>query len=138
MGSYPTSDTNFYRSTSLIHHYDVEGVLGPGEREHIPLQWPRVSLLTWGTLQMRIRFVRQRSNPTLEQTNNVVIEQSKFLLRIQIHTTYQFAYHGLTMILEEVFLMGTKLLLLGGEEHRIPPLIMKVMLSFQPNFRRCP
>ena len=55
--------------TSLIHHYDVEGVLGLGEREHIPPQWPRVSLLTWGTLQIRIRFVRLRSDPTLEQTN---------------------------------------------------------------------
>jgi hypothetical protein len=44
------------------------GVLGLGEREHRPLQWPRVSLLTRATLQIRIRFVRQRTNPTLEQT----------------------------------------------------------------------
>ena len=57
------------RSTSLIHHYDVEGVLGLGECEHRPLQWPRVSSLTQGTKQVRIRFVRQRSNPALEQTN---------------------------------------------------------------------
>ena len=40
--------------TSLVRHYDVEGVLGLGEREHRPLQWPRVSLLTRGTLQIRI------------------------------------------------------------------------------------
>ena len=49
----------------LIHHYDVEGVLILGQREHRPFQWRRVSLLT----QIRIRFVRQRSAPTLEQTN---------------------------------------------------------------------
>ena len=59
--------------TPLIHHYDVEGVLCLGQREHRPFQWPRVSLLTPGTLQIRIRFVRQRRNPTLEQTNNRVI-----------------------------------------------------------------
>ena len=58
-----------YRPTSLIHHYGVEGVLGLGEREHRQIQWPRVSLLTRGTLQIRIQFVRQRSDPTLEQTN---------------------------------------------------------------------
>ena len=40
--------------TSLVRHYDVEGVLGLGEREHRPLQWPHVSLLTQGTLQIRI------------------------------------------------------------------------------------
>ena len=49
----------------LIHHYDVEGVLILGQREHRPFQWRHVSLLT----QIRIRFVRQRSAPTLEQTN---------------------------------------------------------------------
>ena len=50
--------------TSLIHHYDVEGVLGLGEREHRPHQWTSVQ----GTLQIGIRIVRQRIDPTLEQT----------------------------------------------------------------------
>ena len=49
----------------IIHHYDMEGLLILGQREHRPFQWRRVSLLT----QIRIRFVRQRSAPTLEQTN---------------------------------------------------------------------
>ena len=53
----------------LIHHYDVEGVLILGQHEHRPFQWCHVSLLTQGTLQIRIRFVRQRSAPDLEQTN---------------------------------------------------------------------
>ena len=34
--------------------------------EHRPFQWPHVSLVARGTLQIRIRFVGQRSNPTLE------------------------------------------------------------------------
>ena len=33
------------------------------------MQWPCVSLLTRGTLQIWIQYVRQRSDPTLEQTN---------------------------------------------------------------------
>ena len=53
----------------LIHHYDVEGVLILGQHEHRPFQWPRVSLVTWGTLQIWIQLVRQMSNPTLEKTN---------------------------------------------------------------------
>ena len=36
------------------------------------IQWPRVPLLTRGTLQIRIWFVRQRSSPTLEQTNHTI------------------------------------------------------------------
>ena len=44
-------------------------VIGLGEREHRPLQWPRFSLLIRETLQIRIQFVRQKSDPTLEQTN---------------------------------------------------------------------
>ena len=58
----------FISPTSLLHLYDVEGVLGLGECEHRPFQWPRVSLLTWGTLETGIQFVRQRGDPTLEQT----------------------------------------------------------------------
>ena len=38
--------------------------------------WSRVSLVTWGTLQIWIRFVRQRSDPTLE-TNKQELSQSK-------------------------------------------------------------
>ena len=57
--------------TPLIHHYDVEGVLGLGQHEHRPFQLPHVTLVTWGTLQIQIRFVRQRSDPTLEITNNI-------------------------------------------------------------------
>ena len=30
------------------------------------IQWPRVPLLTRGTLQIGIQFMRQRSHPTLE------------------------------------------------------------------------
>ena len=37
--------------------------------------WSRVSLVTWGTLQIWIRFVRQRSDPTLE-TNKQELSQS--------------------------------------------------------------
>ena len=55
--------------TPLIHHYDVKGVLGLGQHEHRPFQWPHVSLVTQETLQIRIWFVRQRRDPTLEQTN---------------------------------------------------------------------
>ena len=62
----------YIRLTSLIHHYDVEGVLGLGECEHRPLRWPCVLPLTRGTLQVRIRFVRQKSDPTLEQTNKLL------------------------------------------------------------------
>ena len=62
------------RPKSLIHHDDVEGVLGLGECEHIPFQWPHVSLLTQGTLQVRIRYVRQRNKPTLEQTNKSLLQ----------------------------------------------------------------
>ena len=61
--------------TSLIHHYDVEGVLGLGEREHRPHQWTRVQ----GTLQIGIRIVRQRIDPTLEQRNKQKIEGGIFL-----------------------------------------------------------
>ena len=51
----------------------VEGGLAFGEREHRPLRWPCFSLLTRGTLQIRIQFIRQRSDPTLEQTNKQII-----------------------------------------------------------------
>ena len=53
----------------LIHLSCVEGVLGFGECEYRPIQWPRVSLVPRGTLQIRIRFFRQRFDPALEQTN---------------------------------------------------------------------
>ena len=36
----------------LINPYGVEGVLGLGECEDRPFQWPCVSLVTWGTLQI--------------------------------------------------------------------------------------
>ena len=39
---------------------------GGGQREHRPFQWPLVSLVTRGTLQIRIQFVRQRRDPTLK------------------------------------------------------------------------
>ena len=63
----------------LIHLLYVEMFLalgGIGEREHKPFQWPLVSLVPWGTLQIRIQFIRQRFDPTLE-TNK---EQSLFML----------------------------------------------------------
>ena len=55
--------------TPLIHHYDVEEVLGLGQHEQRPFQWPRVSLVTQGAMQIRTQFVRQGSDPTLEQIN---------------------------------------------------------------------
>ena len=55
----------------LIHSCRVEGVLGFGEREQRPFHWPRVSLATRGSMQVQIQFIRQRSNPTLEQTNMI-------------------------------------------------------------------
>ena len=50
----------------LIHFSGLEEILGFWECEHRPYQWPLVSLVPMGTLQVRIRFVRQRFNPTLE------------------------------------------------------------------------
>ena len=67
--------------TSLVRHYDVKGALGLGEREHRPLQWPHVSLLTQGTLQIQISLVRQRSDPTLEQTNKYEFQFFLFSLK---------------------------------------------------------
>ena len=40
----------------LIHLHGVQGALGFGEREHRPFQWPRVSLVPRGTLQIQIQF----------------------------------------------------------------------------------
>ena len=54
----------------------MEGVLGFGKPEHRPFQCPHVSLVPQGTLQIRIRFVRQRFDPTLEsnkQTTSIII-----------------------------------------------------------------
>ena len=55
--------------TSLIYHYDVKGLLGLGDREHRPLQWSHVSLLTRGTLEIQIVFFRQRNDLTLDITD---------------------------------------------------------------------
>ena len=49
----------------------MEGVLRLGQRELRPFHWPRVSLATRGSMQVQIQFIRQRSNPTLEQTNMI-------------------------------------------------------------------
>ena len=64
----------------------MEGVLGLGQCEHRPFQWPCVSLVTWGTLQVRIQFVRQRSDPSLEQTNinNILVITLPLLLFLQV------------------------------------------------------
>ena len=76
----------------------VEGVLGLGGREQRPLQWPRISLLTQGTLLIRIGFVRQRSNPTLEQKNKqqcwaFIIEKVIFgKLTITISCNFEVCY----------------------------------------------
>ena len=46
---------------------------------HRPFQWPRVSLVTWGTLKIRIWLVRQRKfDPTLE-TNKQTFSADLFL-----------------------------------------------------------
>ena len=61
----------------LIHLLYVEMFLalgGIGEREHKPFQWPLVSLVPWGTLQIRIQFIRQRFDPTLETKKQTNIE----------------------------------------------------------------
>ena len=64
----------------------MEGVLGLGQCEHRPFQWPSVSLVTWGTLQIRIRFVRQKGDPSLEQTNknNILVITLPLLLFLQV------------------------------------------------------
>ena len=61
-------------------------MLGPGEQGHRPLQWPRVSLLTQGTLQIRIPFVRQRSDLTLEQTSLTLKRNTSYVLRESLST----------------------------------------------------
>ena len=66
-----------FRLTPLIYHYDVEGVLGLGQREHRPFQWPRVSLVTWGTLQVRI-LIRQAKEWSYPWTNKQTNKQTCF------------------------------------------------------------
>ena len=47
------------------------------------IQWTRVSLVPRGTLQVRIPFMRQWSDPTLEQTNKQQIAQESLSTNIQ-------------------------------------------------------
>ena len=55
----------FCRSQWDVSHMRESGVRGGVNL----VQWPRVSLPTRGTLQVRIQFVRQWRDPTLEQRN---------------------------------------------------------------------
>ena len=81
------------RSSYIIHLHRVEGVLDFEEREHRPFQWPRVSLKSWGTLQIWIRYVIQRFDPTLETNKQTLIlclmyfgmtKQPKFHLKCKV------------------------------------------------------
>ena len=64
----------------------MEGVLGYGEGEHRPFQWPCVSLVPQGTLQIRMRFVRQSSDPILE-TN----KQTETQINVKLNDKYTVA-----------------------------------------------
>ena len=55
------------------HHYDCGGVARSGEPGPQTIKWTRVSLVPRGTLQTGIQFLRQLSNPTLEQTATTLI-----------------------------------------------------------------
>ena len=71
----------------------VEGVLGIGESELRPFQWTCVSLaVPRGTLQIRVQFVRQRSDLTLEQTSIY------FYPKYVSTTSTSFAFHSLRKI----------------------------------------
>ena len=61
-----------FRPRLLIHLSRLEGVLGLWEREYRPYQWPRVSLVLQGTLQIQIWFVRQSFNPTLGTNKHIL------------------------------------------------------------------
>ena len=52
--SYATKYYCYLWLTPLIHPYGVEGLISLGQGEHRPFQWPRISLVTQGTLQIRI------------------------------------------------------------------------------------
>ena len=51
-----------------------------GEREHRPYQWPCVSCGPQWSLQIRIRFVRQRIDPTLETNKQKVFRRANLLI----------------------------------------------------------
>ena len=72
------------KGTSLILQYGVEGCLELANVSTVHFNGlVYVSLLTWVTLQIRIWFVRQSSNPTLEQTNKQ--ERNSLLDKIWTH-----------------------------------------------------
>ena len=48
----------------------MDGVLGLGEREHEPIQWPDVSLLTQGTLQIQKGAMLPLKKQTNKQEQN--------------------------------------------------------------------
>ena len=81
----------------LIHPSLVEGVLGLGEREHSPFQWPPVSLVTRETMQILIGFVKQRKfNPTLETNKQTkvynCIQKSRISDHIILKSTLEDAF----------------------------------------------
>ena len=80
----------FGQLISLIRHYDCGGDAWPWGMWAQTIQWPRFPLLIRGTLQIQIWFIRQRNNPTLEQTNKFwhplikIDTQARSILRLLI------------------------------------------------------
>ena len=81
----------------LIRLRVVEGILGFREREHIPFQWPCVSLVPRGTQDQTIRFVRQRfDHPTLDTNKQTYVPTKKgWLLILDQNKLNFYHYHAI-------------------------------------------